>query len=175
MEYKPIAASSWWGYCLIAIGSASSMIHPHAPLVGFATLAGVTLSRRQAVVSVLLIWFVNQFLGFTVRQYPLSPIALMWGLSMGFAAVAVALIAAIGQKFTQDSLIKQGAWTGIALVLGFLLYQSSSLLVSQWVEMHGLTVDVLLRIFYRDLVWAIGLFSLHTVFFNQQRLRQTQR
>ncbi|MFM9266915.1 hypothetical protein [Tychonema sp. BBK16] len=80
-----------------------------------------------------------------------------------------------GEYFNQESLIKQGAWTGIALVLGFILYQSSSLLVSGWVEMHGLTVDVLLRIFYRDLVWAIGLFSLHTVFFNQQRLRQTQR
>lgn len=97
-----MAASKVWQYCLIAIGSASSLISPHAPLVSFATLAGVTLSRRQAVVSVLLIWLFNQFWGFTIRQYPLSLSALVWGLSIGLAAVAVALIAATQPKFSQD-------------------------------------------------------------------------
>ena len=69
----------------------------------------------------------------------------------------------------------QSAWLGIALLLGFIVYQSSILLVNQWVGMHGLTVEVLWRIFLRDLVWAIALFALYTVFvLNYQRiLRRT--
>jgi hypothetical protein len=51
----------------VAIGSASSLIMPHAPLVSFATLAGATLDRRQALISVGLIWAFNQVCGFMLR------------------------------------------------------------------------------------------------------------
>jgi hypothetical protein len=158
---------------LLAIGSASSLIYPHAPLVSFATLAGIT--RRQAVVSALLIWFVNQVYGFTVRQYPLSVIALLWSVTMGLGTVVVTLIASMQPRFSRRSWAGQSVWLGLALSLGFAAYQSSILLVNQWVGMHGLTANVFLRIFERDVIWAITLFSLHTALFNLQHLRQSQR
>lgn len=166
-----------WRYCLIAIGSASSLIYPHAPLVSFVTLAGITLGRRQAVVSAALIWFINQFYGFTVRQYPLSEIAFLSGVSMGLGTIVVALIASMQPRFSHRSWVGQSMWLGIALLLGFGIYQSSILFVNQWVGMHGLTADVLLQIFVRDLIWAIFLFALYTVFvLNYQRiLRRTLR
>jgi hypothetical protein len=37
-----IANGMWWQLSLIAIGSASSVIYPHPPLVGFAAVAGNT-------------------------------------------------------------------------------------------------------------------------------------
>ena len=159
------------------MGSASSLIYPHAPLVSFATLAGITLNRRQAIASVLLIWFVNQFYGFTVRHYPLSVSALIWGVSMGLGTIVVALIASIQPKFSHQSWVGQSVWFSIALLLGFAAYQSSTLLVNQWVGMHGLTDDVFLRILVRDGIWAIALFALYTIFVltNQQFLRRTLR
>lgn len=160
---------------MLAIGSASSLIYPHAPLVSFATLAGITLNRRQAVVSALLIWFVNQVYGFTVRQYPLSVIALLWGVTMGLGTVVVTLIASMQPRFSRRSWAGQSVWLGLALSLGFAAYQSSILLVNQWVGMHGLTANVFLRIFEQDVIWAITLFSLHTALFNLQHLRQSQR
>lgn len=177
MECQAVATSRLWQYCLLAIGSASSLVYPHAPLVSVATLAGITLSRRQAIVSALLIWFVNQFYGFTIRHYPLTAIALLWGVSMGMGTVAVALIASMQPKFSQRSWLRQSVWLGIALLLGFTVYQSGTLLVNQWVEMHGLTADVFLRIFVREVVWASALFALYTVLvLNHQRfLRRTPR
>ena len=170
-----IAKGKFWYYSLIAIGSASSIVYPHAPLVSFATLAGITLSRRQAAIAAVLIWFVNQLYGFTIRHYPLTAITFLWGVTMGLGTVVVALIASIQPRFSHQSWVGQSAWLGIALFLGFAAYQSSILLVNQWVGMHGLTADVLLRIFLRDLIWAIALFALYTVFvLNYQRiLRRT--
>lgn len=175
--YQVTAASRLWRYCLIAIGSASSLIYPHAPLVSFATLAGTTLNRRQAVVSTALIWFVNQFYGFTIRHYPLTVIALSWGVTMGLGTVVVALIASMQPRFSHRSWVGQSVWLGISLLLGFAAYQSSILFVNQWVGMHGLTADVLLRIFVRDVIWAITLFALYTVFVlnHQRNLRHTLR
>lgn len=161
-EPPATAANNWWRYCLLAIGSASSLVYPHPSLVSFATLAGITLNRRQAVVYALLIWFVNQVYGFTVRQYPLDTIALLWGMTMGLGTIGVVLIASMQPRFSQRGWVGQALGLGISLILGFALYQSSILFVNQWVGMHGLTAGVLLRIFGRDLVWAIVLFGLHT-------------
>lgn len=127
-------------------------------------MAGVTLNRRQAVVSAGLIWLVNQFFGFTVRQYPLSAIALLWGLSMGLGTVAVALLASMRPRFSCRSWWGQSLWLGVSLLLDFCLYQSGTLLVNQWVQMHGLTADVFLQMLWREVLWAIALFAIYTVF-----------
>ncbi|BDM83246.1 hypothetical protein [Acaryochloris marina] len=142
-----------------------------------ASLAGVTLNRRQAIVSAGLIWLVNQFFGFTVRQYPLSAISLLWGLSMGLGTIAVALVASIRPPFSRRSWWAQSLWLGISLLLGFCLYQSGTLLVNQWVQMHGLTADVFLQMLGREVLWSIALFAFYTalVLSHQRNLQQTLR
>lgn len=96
---------------------------------------------------------------------------------MGVGAIAVVLIASIQPKFSRCSWQGQGFWLGIALLLGFSVYQSSILLVNQWVGMHGLTAEVTVQIFVRDFIWALALFSLHSVLvLNHQRvLRRSMR
>jgi hypothetical protein len=173
MKCQAVQASRPWRYGLIALGSASSLIYPHAPLVSFAVLAGITLNRRPAVICAFLIWFINQFYGFTIRHYPLSAIALLWGMTMGLGTIAVALIASMQPKFSDRSWLGHSAWLGIAVLLGFAVYQSGTLLVNQWVGMHGLTADVFLRMFVREVIWAIALFALYTVLvLNHQRILQ---
>jgi len=161
----------------VAIGVASSLVYSHAPLVSFATLAGGTLHLRQAIVSTGLIWLAGQVYGFAVRHYPLEAIALLWGGVMGLGAVAATLIASLQPQFSRCRWLGHAAWLGVALVLGFITYQSSSLLVNQWVGMHGLTSDRLLRIFFREAAWAIGLFAGYTflVLAQQYRLRRSTR
>ena len=39
IAYKVISKSNWWQIFLITIGSASSIIYPHVPFVGFAAVA----------------------------------------------------------------------------------------------------------------------------------------
>ncbi|MGI0484255.1 hypothetical protein ACN4EK_02395 [Pantanalinema rosaneae CENA516] len=83
------------------------------------------------------------------------------------------LIASTPQPFSRRSWAGQGLWLGISLLLGFAAYQSGTLLVNQWVGMHGLTVDVFLRMFVRDSIWAIALFAFYTVLvLNHQRILQ---
>ncbi|MGF1604494.1 MAG: hypothetical protein ACFCU8_21290 [Thermosynechococcaceae cyanobacterium] len=158
---------------MLAIGSASSLTYSHAPLVSFAALAGVTLNRRRAIVCAGLIWWVNQFCGFTLRQYPFNAVALLWGVLMGLGTIVVALIASIQPRFSQRSWLGQSLWLGMSLLLGFCLYQGGTLLVNQWVEMHGLTADVFLRMLGREVLWAIALFAIYTVFIlSHQRIPQ---
>lgn len=170
-----MAVSKGWYVSLIAIGSASNLIYPHVPLVSFATLAGVTLRRNQAIVAVVCIWCVNQLVGFTIRQYPLNAIALLWGLTMGLGSILVALIASMRPTFSYHGWVGQLLWLGVALLLGFTVYQSSTLLVHQWVGMHGLTVDVFLRIFVRDGMWTIGLYAIYYAIHKIFRLNYQQR
>lgn len=52
---KVISHSRIWQFLLISIGSASSIIYPHVPLVSFAAISGVTLSRKQGIISSMII------------------------------------------------------------------------------------------------------------------------
>lgn len=44
-----VSSGNKWQLFLITIGSASSIIYPHVPLVGFAAVAGNTLTRQKAL------------------------------------------------------------------------------------------------------------------------------
>jgi hypothetical protein len=87
--WKATALSNWWQLSLIAIGSASSVIYPHPPLVGFAAVAGNTLIRKKSLISAAIIWFANQLYGFTIRRYPFTLESLTWGLVMGVGMLTV--------------------------------------------------------------------------------------
>jgi hypothetical protein len=58
-----------------------------APLAAFGAVAGLTLSRRNAVLATLGAWFANQATGCTVLGYPLTAESLSWGAAFGAAAV----------------------------------------------------------------------------------------
>lgn len=96
---------------------------------------------------------------------------------MGLGTVAVALVASIRPPFSRRSWWAQSLWLGISLLLGFCLYQSGTLLVNQWVQMHGLTADVFLQMLGREVLWAIALFAFYTAFVlsHQHILQRTLR
>jgi hypothetical protein len=158
---KAIARSNWWQLCLIVVGSASSIIYPHVPLVGFAAVAGNTLTRKKALITAMSIWFANQLYGFTIRQYPRTFESFTWGLVMGLGMLLVTWLVTLRPKFSRDNVRGYLIWLAIAIVGGYAIYQGSIVLIAQLMGGHGLNAVILGRIFVRDVVWACALSAIH--------------
>jgi len=161
--WQAIAHSRLWLFSVIAIASASSLVYPHPPLVGFAAVTGTTLHRKQAVMAAMSIWFANQLYGFTIRQYPRTLEALTWGLVMGLGTLVVTLLATIKPKFSQRNFTGHWLWFGAAVIAGYVLFEGTILLTAQLMGGHGLTVSILGRIFVKNAVWGIALGLIHSV------------
>ena len=127
---KAMSHSRMWQFLLITIGSASSIIYPHVPLVGFAAISGVTLNRKQAIISSIIIWLVNQLYGFTLRQYPQTLESLTWGLVMGLGTLLVTMIATLKPKFIEHKIWRYYLWLTASLVLGYVLFEGIILLTA---------------------------------------------
>ena len=158
---EAIAKSNWWQMFLIAVGSASSIIYPHVPLVGFAAVAGNTLTRNKAVITVTSIWFANQLYGFTIRQYPKTLESLIWGLVMGLGVLLVTWLVTLQPKFSRQSFQGYSIWLAISLIGGYAIYQGSIVLIAQLVGGHGFSSIILWGIFFQDFIWAMALFSVY--------------
>ncbi len=155
-----IAKSKWWQFCLITIGSLSNIIYPHVPLVGFAAVAGNTLTLKKALITTISIWLTNQIYGFTIRKYPHSFESFTWGIVMGCGTALVTYLVTKSPRFTKQ-FWGYLLWLAISLVGGYGVYQSSILLVAQLMGGHGFTTAILWGIFVKNLRWAIGLSILH--------------
>ncbi|MGD1704210.1 hypothetical protein [Dapis sp. BLCC M229] len=162
---KAMSHSRLWQFLLITLGSASSIIYPHVPLVGFAAISGVTLNRKQAIISSITIWLVNQFYGFTLRQYPQTLESLTWGLVMGLGTLLVTIVASIKPKFIEHKIWKYYLWLSASLVIGYVLFEGIILLTATLMvgDSHGLTVGILGRIFVKNIVWTIALTFIHSL------------
>src|SRR5262245_50710816 len=61
------------------------------PLAAFAAAAALTLSRRDALFLIILVWLANQLVGFTALGYPLTASTFEWGVALGAVAVFATL------------------------------------------------------------------------------------
>lgn len=156
-----IALSNWWQMFLIVVGSASSIVYPHVPLVGFAAVAGNTLTRKKALVSITSIWFANQLYGFIIRQYPRTLESLVWGLVMGLGMLMVTWLVTLQPKFSRNNWQGYLLWLAISVVGGYAIYQGSIVLIAQLMGGHGLSSAILWGIFVKDVAWAVALSTVH--------------
>lgn len=156
-----IAKSHWWQLFLITVGSASSIIYPHVPLVGFAAVAGNTLTRKKALISAISIWFANQLYGFVIRQYPRTLESFIWGLIMGLGMLLVTLLITMKPKFSRHNFQGYLTWLAIAVVGGYAIYQGSIVLVALLMSGHGFSSQILWGIFVKDAIWAVALSAIH--------------
>lgn len=61
-HWKSASHHESWFIGLIAIGSFSSALYAHPPLVALGTVAGSTLPPRKAIGAAIAIWLANQIL-----------------------------------------------------------------------------------------------------------------
>lgn len=178
MQWHPVSLtagesptySRLWLLGLVALGSVSSVIHPHAPLVAFAAVAGTTLARHRAIVAIAAIWLANQLYGYGIRQYPHTNEAMVWAFAMGGGALLVTGLASLRPAFSRSHGLNHLLWLGFSTLGGFVLYQMLIALVG-WVQglEHPVTLDLLGPMLLKEVRWAAGLGLLHLLLFRSPR------
>ena len=162
--WRSLATSRWWPFALIAVGAASNGMHVHTPLVAFAAMSGVTLLRRQAISIALLIWLVNQSVGFGLRGYPLSATAFTWGALMGGGTLLVVAFASWRPNFACTSWLGHGLWLAISVLVGFGLYQGLILLVHPLMaDGHWMDWAIVMKLFSKDVALAGMIAIVHSL------------
>lgn len=163
-----IAHSRAYPFLLLGLGTASNVIYAHLPLVAFAALGGATLPRRRAVAVALLLWLVNQSIGFGWRGYPLSATAFTWGALMGLGTLLVALFASWRPGWSQAGWRGHLGWMAIALLGGFVLYQGIiALAYPLLADGHRMGWDVISKLLLKQTVWGGAIALLHSLFLTQ--------
>ena len=175
--WRSLAHSRWLPFSLLALGAASNAIYAHAPLVAFAAMSGVILNRRRAIVIAVLIWFMNQAIGFGLRGYPLDTIAFTWGALMGIGTLLVVTFASIRPGLNQSSWAGHWLWVVIALIGGFVLYQGLIMLAYPvMADGHSMGWDIIAKLFVKHVMWtgaiALGHGALLWRHLSQLRLAQ---
>ncbi|MEO0647670.1 MAG: hypothetical protein AAFZ17_16185 [Cyanobacteria bacterium J06650_10] len=154
-EWRSLAHSRWLPFALLTLGTASNVTYAHTPLVAFAAMSGVVLNRRRAIATALLIWLVNQAIGFGVRGYPLSATAFTWGALMGIGTLLVVAFASIRPGFSQASWAGHFLWIAIALLGGFVLYQGLIMLAYPVIaDGHFMSWEIISNLFVKQVMWT---------------------
>jgi hypothetical protein len=155
IAWRSLANSRFLPLALLTIGTASNAFYAHTPLVALAVASGLMLPRRRAIVTALLLWLVNQGVGFGLRGYPLTATAAIWGLVMGLGTAGVVIFASWRPGMSRDTWRGHGLWMGISLLIGFGLYQGLILLVYPLLaDGHWLDWAIVSRLFIRTLLWT---------------------
>lgn len=125
------------------------------PLAGFAAVAALTASRREALLLTGAVWLTNQALGFIFLHYPMDATTLAWGGALGVIALLSCESAGlIARRF--DGLIGGVA----AFLAAFVVYESLVLAVTAVTGpgVDHFTAPVVSKIFFINLAAFVGLF-----------------
>ena len=77
----------WLGLLVAASVAFSLGLACAVPFAAFAVAAALSLSRRDALILILLVCLANQLVGFTVLHYPWTLSTFTWGVVLGAVAV----------------------------------------------------------------------------------------
>ncbi|AOX03149.1 hypothetical protein BJP34_30220 [Moorena producens PAL-8-15-08-1] len=162
--WKLLANGRFWPFTLLLVGVASNGVYAHAPLAAFASMSGATLSRQRAVGVALLVWLVNQAIGFGLRGYPLTSTAFTWGALMGIGTLLAAVAASWWPGWCRDSFSRYLTWMAIASLLGFALYQGLILFAYPVLaDGHRMGWEIVGKLFVKHLIWSGGITIVHSL------------
>jgi hypothetical protein len=138
-----------WAATLVSATVVSSFTFACAvPLAGFAAVAALTASRREALLLTGAIWLTNQAMGFLFLHYPTDSMTLFWGGALGVIALLSCESAGLlARRF-------HGFAGGLAAFLAaFVVYESLVLAVSAATGpgVDHFTAPVVSRIFFVNL------------------------
>lgn len=147
---------------LIAISAVSSWEFACiTPFVAFAVAAGYALSARDALLTVMVIWLVNQAIGFTVLGYPWTVNTILWGFAIGAAALPAAILASAAIRL---GLCNNLAAIGAAFVLAFGAYEGGLFLLTFWLGgADAFTPAIVGRVALLNLGWTVGLVGTYQI------------
>ena len=131
------------------------------PLAAFAAAAALSLPRRDALLLIVLVWLVNQVVGFTLLGYPWDASTFAWGAVLCVAAI----LATLAGRGIAGRLVNAGrAFAATATFLAaFAVYEAALFAVSATLlggtEIY--TAAIQGRIFAINAAGFVGLLVLH--------------
>jgi hypothetical protein len=128
------------------------------PLAAFAALAALTMTRRDALLLIGLVWLANQCVGFGVLHYPWTADCLPWGVGLGI----VALLVTLGAEWTAERFSPLGRLaSAMAFLAAFAIYEGLLLLTSTIFQsgVEDYAPAIVGRIFAINAVAFIGLLA----------------
>ena len=142
------AVSSWEFACI-------------TPFVAFAVAAGYALSVRAALLTMTVIWLVNQAIGFTALGYPWTIDTILWGFAIGAAALLAALLACTTLR---SGLRYDVTAIGAAFVLALGAYEGGLFLVTFALGgQDAFTPAIVGHVALLNLGWTVGLVGTYEI------------
>src|SRR5262249_44696320 len=98
------------------------------PLAAFAAAAALSLSRRDALLLILLVLAANQLVGFTLLGYPWTASTFAWGAALG----VVAILATLAGQWMAERCVNTAQWVRFAatFVVAFAVYEAALFAIS---------------------------------------------
>ena len=125
------------------------------PFAAFAVASAYALSSRTALLTVGVIWFTNQLVGFAFLDYPWTVDTALWGLAIGAAALLATALAWMVMRLWHLNI---GIAVGMAAVAAFGTYEATLFLVSLLLGgQEAFAPAIVGRIALLNLGWAAAL------------------
>jgi hypothetical protein len=153
--------SLWLGSLVAASVVFSLGLACAVPLAAFAAAAALSLSRRDALLLILLVWLANQLVGFTLLDYPWTANTFAWGAALGIVAILATLA---GHGMARRSMKASRGLTFLStFLIAFAVYEAALFAISATLlggtEIY--TAAIQGRIFAINAAAFIGLLALN--------------
>ena len=151
-----------WIVLLAAAGVAFTLGFACAtPLAAFAAVAALTMTRRDALLLIGLVWLASQCVGFGLLHYPLTADCLAWGAGFGVIGLLSVFAAEFGARHFIGA---NGALASIAAFLAaFAVYEGLLFVASISVQsgIENYTAAIAGRVFAINAIAFIGLLAVN--------------
>lgn len=158
-QIEPVFAATIWAALIAALSVGGSLFYACAtPFAAIATLAGTKLERNSGLAVLLLAWATNQFVGYTMLNYPVTASSVAWGGAIGIAAVAglhaarmlssrMGGVGFIAVAFTGSFAAYEGVLYATGLILGGAQEAFTSAIVLQIFKINAISLVALLVLY----------------------------
>jgi hypothetical protein len=131
------------------------------PLAAFAATVALSLSRRDALLLILLVWLANQLVGFTLLDYPWTASTVAWGAALGAVAVLATWAGQSMARCFQST--ARGITVAATFLVAFAVYEAALFAISATLlggaEIYTLAIQG--RIFAINAAAFVGLLVLN--------------
>jgi len=162
----PLTSQDWRHPLWLALVVAASIVFSLAlacavPLAAFAAAAALSLSRRDGLVLILMVWLANQLVGFTLLDYPWTASAFAWSVSLGAVAILATLASQSMAIWFKSS--ARGTTVAATFLIAFAVYEAALFAISATLlggtEIYTLAIQG--RIFGINTAAFVGLLALN--------------
>lgn len=131
------------------------------PFAALAAVAALTMRRRDAVLTILLAFAVNQAVGFGLLDYPQDASTIAWGAGIGVAALAALFAALYGGRVASSGGVAAlwiGAFAAAFAALQLALYMTG---LAIGTGMGGFRAEIVFWVFQLNAVALVVLIAVH--------------